>query len=89
MALGKVLSRGQVTLPREIRRAAGIQPGDTVTLRVSGAGRIEIRVLPRLRLAEALARYRVEGPVDDRVDRARWQAEAAGDVLGRSEAKDD
>lgn len=82
MALGKVMPRGQVTLPREIRRAAGIQPGDAVTFRVSGAGKVEIKVLPRLRLAEALARYHVEGPVDDGGDRARWQAEAAEDVLG-------
>lgn len=85
MSLGKVLTRGQVTLPREIRRAAGIQPGDSVSFRVSGAGRVEIRVLPRLRLAEALALYRIEGPVDDGADRVRWQAQAADDVLGRTD----
>jgi bifunctional DNA-binding transcriptional regulator/antitoxin component of YhaV-PrlF toxin-antitoxin module len=82
MALGKVLARGQVTLPREIRRAACVRPGDTVIFRVTGPGTIELKVLPRLRLTEALERYRIEGAVDPDADRARWQARAASDVLG-------
>ena len=82
MALGKVLARGQVTLPRDVRREAQIQPGDAVTFRVTAPGTIELVLLPRLRLAEALERYRIERPVDEAVDRARWQARAAEDVLG-------
>lgn len=82
MTLGKVLARGQITLPREVRRAAQIQPGDAVTFRVIGPGTLEIRVLPRLRLAEALKRYRIDTPVDDAADRQEWQAAAAEDVLG-------
>lgn len=81
MALGKVLSRGQVTLPREIRRAAGVEPGDVVSFEVTDQGTVEIRVLPRLRLSEALARYRIEGAVGD-PDRADWQVAAAEEVVG-------
>ena len=81
MVLGKVLARGQVTLPREIRRAAGIGPGDIVSFRVTEHGTVEMRVLPRLRLSEALARYRIECPVEDATDRVQWQT-AAADVLG-------
>ena len=83
MSLGKVLPRGQVTLPREIRRAAGLKPGDVVSFQVTERGTVEIRALPHLRLAEALERYQVQGPVDDAHDRRRWQGTAADEVLGR------
>lgn len=83
MAIGKVLSRGQVTLPREIRRAASVRPGDTVVFRVTGPGTIELKTLPRLSLDEALERYRIEGPVDLASDRAQWQAQAASDSFGK------
>lgn len=83
MAIGKVLSRGQVTLPREIRRAASVRPGDTVVFRVTGPGTIELKTLPRLSLDEALERYRIEGPVDLASDRPQWQAQAASDSFGK------
>lgn len=70
MVLGKVLARGQVTLPRSIRLSAGVRPGDLVTFAVIEPGTVQIRLLPRLRLAEALERYRIEGPVDETTDRA-------------------
>ena len=82
MAFGKVLARGQVTLPRDVRRAAQIQPGDAVTFRVVRPGTVELTALPRLTLAEALERYRIEGPIDEAADRERWQARAAKDVFG-------
>jgi AbrB family looped-hinge helix DNA binding protein len=59
-----VLARGQVTLPREIRRAADLRPGDRVTFRVTDQGTVEIRALPRLTLSEALERFRIEGAID-------------------------
>jgi hypothetical protein len=37
--------------------------------------------VPRLTLEEALARYRVDAPLDDSVDREHWQSQAARDVL--------
>jgi AbrB family looped-hinge helix DNA binding protein len=82
VVLGKVLARGQVTLPRAIRRAAGLQPGDQVIFRATGPGKVELTVLPRLTLEEALERYRIEGPIDDAADREEWQDVAARDVLG-------
>ena len=82
MQLAKVLARGQVTVPRTIRKAAGLKSGDIVAFEVTGPGRVELRALPRLTLAEALARYRIEGPVDDALDRQAWQQSAAEDVLG-------
>ncbi len=84
MVLGKVLARGQVTLPGAVRRAAGIQAEDVVAFEVAGPGLIEIRRLPRLTIAEAIERYRIEGPVDLPADRAEWEAKAAADVLGEA-----
>jgi bifunctional DNA-binding transcriptional regulator/antitoxin component of YhaV-PrlF toxin-antitoxin module len=82
MLLQTVQTRGQLTLTREVRRAAGIQPGDLVLTRVTAPGTVEIRRLPRLRLADLLARYRIQQPLDLEADREQWQAEAARDVLG-------
>jgi bifunctional DNA-binding transcriptional regulator/antitoxin component of YhaV-PrlF toxin-antitoxin module len=83
MVLGKVLSRGQVTLPGAVRRAAGIQADDVVAFEVTGPGLVEIRRLPRLTLVEALDRYRIDGVIDLPADRAAWEAKAAVDVLGQ------
>jgi bifunctional DNA-binding transcriptional regulator/antitoxin component of YhaV-PrlF toxin-antitoxin module len=85
MPLQVVQSRGQLTLTSEIRKAAGIQPGDTVMTRVTGPGTIEIKVVPTLTLAELLQRYRIEGPIDEAADRDQWQAEAASEALGATD----
>lgn len=82
MALGKVLARGQVTLPRDIRRAADLKPGDAVTFRVTGQGTVVIRALPRLTLREALERYRIEEAIDWDGYPAAWQDEAVKNIIG-------
>src|SRR6185437_12500652 len=82
VGMSKVLARGQITLPRDVRHAAGIAPGDNLLLRVVGPGRVELTVLPRLTLDEALAKYHIEGPINEEEDRARWQERAAEDVIG-------
>ncbi len=80
LGLGKVLARGQVTLPRDVRRAADIRPGDTVSFRVNN-GVVEIRVLPRLTLEEALKRYRIEGPIDIAAMQEEAEAAEADEVI--------
>jgi bifunctional DNA-binding transcriptional regulator/antitoxin component of YhaV-PrlF toxin-antitoxin module len=86
MPIQTVQTRGQLTLTRDVLRAAGIQPGDLVLTRVTGSGTVEIKRLPRLRLADLLNRYRIERPVDLAVDREKWLDESAVDVLGESQA---
>jgi AbrB family looped-hinge helix DNA binding protein len=81
MTLAKVLARGQVTLPSAVRRSAGIKPGDLVSVSVTGAGRVELRVLPRLTLAEALARYHIDEPIDWQHFEDAWQGVAANDAV--------
>nr|QMS47855.1 hypothetical protein WG33_0053 [uncultured bacterium] len=80
--MGKVLARGQVTLPVAVRRAAGIRADEVVAFEVTGPGLVEIRRLPRLTFAEALGRYRIDLPVDGAKDRADWEAKAAAEVFG-------
>ena len=72
-----MLPRGQVTLPKAVRQAAGLNTGDTVAFEVLGDGRLEIRVLSRLSLDEALQRFRVNQPYDEASEREQWQATAA------------
>ena len=86
VAIGKVQSRGQITLPREVRRAAQIQPGDSVTIQAVGPGTVQVRILSRLTLADLLERYPIEGPVNIAADRAKWEARAAEEVLGHDGA---
>jgi bifunctional DNA-binding transcriptional regulator/antitoxin component of YhaV-PrlF toxin-antitoxin module len=40
--LAKVSSKNQITLPVDLLRQAGIEPGDQVIVRSAGPGRIEI-----------------------------------------------
>lgn len=82
MQLGKIQTRGQVTLPRDIRQEAGLQPGDVVAFEVVAPGKLLLRSIPRLRLADALERYHIDVPIDDAGDRDRWQKQAASEVTG-------
>lgn len=36
--MGRVTSKGQVTIPKEVRERLGIQPGDEVTFEETGEG---------------------------------------------------
>ncbi len=83
MPPSKVLTRGRLTLPKEVREAAGIGAGDLVTLTVTGPGRVELRLVPRLRLADALDRYVIDASIHEDRDRAAWQEAAAEDAIGQ------
>jgi AbrB family looped-hinge helix DNA binding protein len=84
MAIARVQARGQVTLPKEVREAAGVEPGDAVIVEATGRGRVELRVVPRLTLAETFERYRIDGPIDLAAERRQWEAEAADRVLEKA-----
>ena len=84
MTVVRVRGRGQLTLPKQIRRSAGVNQGDVVTLEVTGPGTIELKVLPRMSLAETFDRWRIEGPIDWAKDRAEWEAAAADDLIEKA-----
>jgi AbrB family looped-hinge helix DNA binding protein len=80
LGLGKVLACGQVRLPRDVRRASDIKPGDTVSFRVNN-GVVEIRPLPCMTLEESLKLFRIEGPVDIAAMREEAEAAEADEVI--------
>lgn len=81
MPTARVQSRGQITLPSEARRKAGIRPGDTLNVEVLGSGEIRLKALPRLGPRQLRDRYPIEAPIDEPRDRAAWQAKAAEVVI--------
>lgn len=83
MQLARVQSRGQITLPADIRRAAGIEPGTALYIEVVGKGEIRLSVLPKLTPDELRERYPIEEPIDWPRVREEWQDEAAREVIGR------
>ena len=85
MAVGKVRENGQISLPGEIQQAIGLEPGDLVSIDVTERGTVEIRRLSPLRLADLLARYHIDEPINDARDREQWQDIAARDVFGADE----
>lgn len=69
MVLCKVRRGGRISLPPSVRREARIGPGDTVRIRAIAPGKIEIEVLAKLTLDEALRLLPIEGPIDLSADR--------------------
>ncbi len=80
-SLAKVLERGQITLPREIRRAAGIKPGDSVLIRATGPTTLEVKVLPQLTLEETFEMFQIDGPIDPDDLKEGWKDAAAEEVF--------
>ena len=73
----KVQARGQI----ELRREVGVQAEDTVLPRATKPHTIELTVLPRLTLADALQRYRIDGAIDVAALRAEAEEAMFADAL--------
>ena len=58
---GKVTSKGQITLPAEVRKRLGVKPGDRIEFVESNTGNIEI-VARRKGLADLRGMVPYEGP---------------------------
>lgn len=85
MAVGRVREDGQIALPTEVRQAAGIKPGDLLSVDVTEHGTVEIRRLSPLRLADLLERYHIDEPIDEARVREEWQDIAAREIFGADE----
>jgi antitoxin PrlF len=48
MSTSKVTSKGQATIPADVRARLGIKPGDSVEFTVNDAGEMVVRRAPRL-----------------------------------------
>jgi bifunctional DNA-binding transcriptional regulator/antitoxin component of YhaV-PrlF toxin-antitoxin module len=66
MTIAKVRTRGQVTIPRNIREACGITSGATLTYILTGRGQFACRALPERRsLRDLIEQYSVDGVAPD------------------------
>ncbi len=83
MPVAKVLARGQVTLPREVRRRARIKPGDVMNIEVLGPGQLRFTALPCMGPRELRERFPIEAPIDEPADRAAWESTASKAAIGR------
>ena len=71
MKMATISEKGQVTIPKPLRDAFGIQPGDRLEFDVVGDA-IRIRKSPDLdRLAALYGSVRLPAPVDQLIDEMR------------------
>jgi hypothetical protein len=90
VVLTQLVARDQsVVLPDSITRAAGVEPGITLVIETSEPGRIEIRVLPKLTLAEFIERFRVDAPYDEAAIREAAEDEAFEEAFGHRHGRRD
>mgnify|MGYP003463003418 CR=1 FL=1 len=57
MALATVISKGQTTIPKDIRAAANLKPGDRIHFTVLGDGTVIVRAGWWSRRSIATSRY--------------------------------
>lgn len=66
MRVVRVQSRGQITIPEDIRRACGIAAGDELYISPSARGVFECVLLPKRRsVVEMTEKYSVPGPAPE------------------------
>lgn len=64
MAVATLTSKGQTTIPKEIRERLGLQPGDKLDFVVEGDGRVVLRPATRdVRELRGLLRKKGRAPV--------------------------
>jgi len=64
-SIARVQARGQVTVPQEIRKACGVEPGRELLFVQTGENRFECQVLLRTSLVELTRRYAMPGSAPD------------------------
>jgi AbrB family looped-hinge helix DNA binding protein len=71
-AVGSVSTKGQVTIPQEIREQLGIRPGDKVWISVEGSSVVmrpaDLSLLAGYRSIPALKRPLTDEEMDDLID---------------------
>ena len=72
-----VTSKGQTTLPRAVREALGVEPGDRVRYVIFESN--EVRILPVRPLARLFGAFKHDGPPVTLDDMERAAAEGAVD----------
>lgn len=84
MALARMTSKGQVTIPVEVRRRLGVEAGDSLLFEPLDEGEVRLRVVKRRHLADLFGSLPSELPFPGKAA----IREAAGESLGAGEAKE-
>lgn len=61
MGITTLQSRGQLTIPVEIRRACGWEPGDSITFSAKPNGVVELRAIKRQNVRDVVRKYSQDG----------------------------
>ena len=80
MSTARVTSKGQVTIPADVRRALGIDQGDDLVFEVTSERSAELRVLRRKRLSDLYGSLPATRPFRGKQE----IREAVGRELGKS-----
>jgi AbrB family looped-hinge helix DNA binding protein len=88
MAIAKVLARGQITIPREVRDKVKLEPGDLVRIEPIGEHQFLVEVIPTLTLEEILEKFHSDEPVDWERLRAEGEEDAAKEMIARLQQAD-
>ena len=76
MATARITSKGQITVPKQVRDRLGIEPGDALEFHFED-GRLEVRPVRRRRLKEFRGLFRGERVLDFRAERKlAWEAQS-------------
>jgi antitoxin PrlF len=81
MATARITSKGQITVPKEIREHLGVQPGDSLEFHFAN-GQLEVRPVRRRRLTEFRGLFRMEQAFDFTEERARAWAGGTQRLVG-------
>ncbi|MBX3070531.1 MAG: AbrB/MazE/SpoVT family DNA-binding domain-containing protein [Thermomicrobiales bacterium] len=86
-SIATLQSRGQLTIPKDVREAVHVRPGDTLFCYVDGPSTIRLEVRPRLTWREILDQYSSDESLD--VERIRREAQegAADEYWQRFEGR--
>lgn len=73
MARARITSKGQVTIPKQIRDLLGVEPGDQLEFEYHD-GHLEVVPVRRRKVAELRGRFAVSHTLDFTEERARARA---------------
>ena len=76
MVLARLTSKGQITIPKEVRDRLGVRQGDALEFRFDGE-RLEVRPVRRRRLAEFRGVFSVAKALEFADERALARTERA------------
>lgn len=84
MAVARIVAKGQVTIPEEIRRSLGVDEGDTLLFDVLDGGEVRLRGVKQRRITELFGSLRSELPFPGK----EAVREVIGEAMGARDARE-